>query len=124
MESGAGILLSNPTICCRAQFAPTFCRQSPPMILFLNFQLMEMPERRAPMFDDVLRAATLCAENFRDGVRDSFGASMIADVLDPILKEIHSLRDFNEEFQRQSLRIDQLLEEARTTQFKVCGGAR
>ena len=76
------------------------------------------------MFDDVLRAATLCTENFRDGVRDSFGASMIADVLDPILKEIHSLRDFNEKFQRQSLRIDQLLEEARTTQFKDCGGAR
>jgi hypothetical protein len=76
------------------------------------------------MFDDVCGMATLCAENFRDGVRDSFGASMIADVLDPILKEIHSLRDFNEEFQRQSLRIDQLLEEARTTQFKDSGGAR
>ena len=34
------------------------------------------------MFDDALGMATLCTENFRDGVRDSFGASMIADVLD------------------------------------------
>jgi hypothetical protein len=46
-----------------------------------------------PMFDDALGMATLCAEHFRDGVRDSFGASMIADVLDPILKEIDSLRE-------------------------------
>ncbi len=74
-----------------------------------------------PIFDDVLGMATLCAENFRDGVRDSFGASMIADVLDPILKEIDSLRHFNEEFQRQALNIDRVLEEARTIQFKDCG---
>ena len=73
------------------------------------------------MFDDVFGMATLCAENFRDGVRDSFGASMIADVLDPILKEIGSLRDFNEEFQRQSLNIDRVLEEARTIKFKDGG---
>ena len=73
------------------------------------------------MFDDVLRAATLCTENFRDGVRDSFGASMIADALDPILKEIDSLRDFNDEFQRQALNIDRVLEEARTIQFKDGG---
>ena len=73
------------------------------------------------MFDDVFGMATLCAENFRDGVRDSFGASMIADVLDPILKEIDSLRDFNEEFQRQARNIDRVLEDARTIQFKDCG---
>ena len=73
------------------------------------------------MFDDVLRAATLCTENFRDGVRDSFGASMIADALDPILKEIDSLRQFNEEFGRQALNIDRVLEEARTIQFKDGG---
>jgi hypothetical protein len=65
--------------------------------------------------------ATLCADNFRDGVRDSFGASIIADVLAPILKEIDSLRNFDEEFQRQVLNIDQVLEEARTIQFKDCG---
>jgi hypothetical protein len=74
-----------------------------------------------PMFDGAFGMATLCAENFRDGVRDSFGASMIAGVLDPILKEINSLREFNEEFQRQALNIDQVLEEARTIQFKDCG---
>lgn len=73
------------------------------------------------MFDDVFGMATLCSENFRDVARDSFGASMIADVLDPILKEIDSLRDFNEEFQRQALNIDRVLEEARTIQFKDCG---
>lgn len=73
------------------------------------------------MFDDVFGMATLCAENFRDGVRDSFGASMIADVLDPILKEIDSLRHFNEEFQRQALNIDRVMEEARTIKFKDGG---
>ena len=74
-----------------------------------------------PVFDDVFGMAMLCAENFRDGVRDSFGASMIADVLDPILKEIDSLRQFNEEFGRQALNIDRVLEEARTIQFKDGG---
>ena len=73
------------------------------------------------MFDDVFRTATLCTENFRDGVRDSFGASMIADALDPILTEIDSLRDFNQEFQRQAFNIDRGLEEARTFHFKVGG---
>ena len=76
---------------------------------------------RMSMFDDAFGMATLCAESFRDGVRESFDASMIADVLDPILKEIHSLRDFNEEFQRQALNIDRVLEEARTIQFKDYG---
>ena len=74
------------------------------------------------MFDDVFGMATLCAENFRDGVRDSFGASMIADVLDPLLKEIDSLRHFNEEFQRQALNIDRVMEEARSIKCK--GGGR
>ena len=73
------------------------------------------------MFDDTLRMAALCSEHFRDGVRDSFGASMISDVLDPILKEIDSLREFNEEFQRQALDIDRVLEQARTIQFKDYG---
>ena len=73
------------------------------------------------MFDDVFRTAELCAENFRDGVRDSFGASMIADALEPILKELDSLRDFNEEFQRQALNIDRVMEEARTIKFKDGG---
>ncbi len=70
------------------------------------------------MFDDVFRTAALCTENFRDGVRDSFGASVIADALEPILKEIDSLRDFSEEFQRQAFNIDRVLEEARTIKFK------
>ena len=73
------------------------------------------------MFDDILRTAALGTENFRDGVRDSFGAAMIADALDPILKEIDSLRHFNEEFQRQALNIDRVLEEARKIQFKDGG---
>ena len=76
------------------------------------------------MFDDVLRTTALCTENFRDGVRDSFGASMIADVLDPILKEIDSLRLFKEEFHRQALNIDRGLEEARAIQFKDGGSMR
>jgi hypothetical protein len=46
---------------------------------------------------------------------------MIADVLDPILKEINSLRIFNEEFQNQSVNIDRVLEEARSIHSKECG---
>ncbi len=76
------------------------------------------------MFDDVFGMATLCTENFRDGVRDSFGASIVADVLDPILKEIDSLRVFNEEFQRQAFNIDRTLEDARTIQSKDYGRER
>lgn len=76
------------------------------------------------MFDDAFGMAKLCTENFRDGVRDSFGTAMIADVLDPILKEIDSLRIFNEEFQQQSLNVDRVLEEAQTIQFEDRGGSQ
>lgn len=75
------------------------------------------------MFDDVFGMMTLFAQNFRGEVRDSFGASIMTDVLDPILKEIDSLRVFSEEFQRQALNIDQVLEEARAIQFKDYGDA-
>lgn len=70
------------------------------------------------MFDDVFGMATLCAENFRDVVRDPFGSSIVTDVLDPIIKEIYSLRVFNEEFQRQVLNIDKTLEDTRMIQSK------
>jgi hypothetical protein len=66
---------------------------------------------------------SLCTENFRGGVRDSFGASIITDVLEPILMEIDSLRSFNEEFKRHVFNIDQVLEEARAIQLKAFGGA-
>ena len=69
------------------------------------------------MFDDVFGMATQCTGNFCDGVRDTFGASIVADVLDPILKEIDSLRIFNDTFQQQSLSIDRTLSEARMIQF-------
>ena len=42
------------------------------------------------MFDDVFGMATQCAGNFRAGVRDAFGASIAADVLEPILKELNN----------------------------------
>lgn len=76
-----------------------------------------------PVFDDVFGMMSLCTETFRGGVRDSFGASILTDVLEPILKEIDSLRAFNEEFQRHALNIDQVLEEARAIQLKDFGGA-
>ena len=76
-----------------------------------------------PVFDDVFGMISLCTENFRGGVRDSFGASILIDVLEPILMEIDSLRAFNEEFQRHAFNIDQVLEEARAIQLKAFGGA-
>ena len=76
------------------------------------------------MFDEVFGMATLCAGNFRDGVHDTFGASIVADVLDPILKEIDSLRIFNAAFQQQSLSIDRTLADARTLQFKDSRGTQ
>ncbi|HCA6934124.1 TPA: hypothetical protein MXY77_006339, partial [Pseudomonas aeruginosa] len=43
------------------------------------------------MFDEAFGMAAMCAGKFREGVRDTFGASIVADVLDPILKEVDSL---------------------------------
>ena len=70
------------------------------------------------MFDEVFEMAALSAGNFREGVRDLFGASIIEEVLDPIIKEIDSLRIFNAEFERQSLSIDGTLADARMHEFK------
>ncbi len=70
------------------------------------------------MFDEVFGMAVLRTGNFREGVRDTFGASIVADVLDPILKEIDSLRIFNAAFQQQSRSIDRTLADARTLQLK------
>ena len=76
------------------------------------------------MFDEVFGLVALCTGNFREGVRDTFGASIVADVLDPILKEIDSLRIFNAAFQQQSLSIDRTLADARTLQFKDSRGTQ
>ena len=70
------------------------------------------------MFDEVFGMAALCTENFREGVRDTFGASIVDDVLDPILKEIDSLRIFNASYQEISLSIDRTLADARVLEFK------
>lgn len=66
------------------------------------------------MFDDVFGMTEACAVTFRNGVNDAFGSSIVADVLDPIRYEIGQLRSYHEEFQRQSLNIDQVLQEARS----------
>jgi hypothetical protein len=66
------------------------------------------------MFDDVFEMAERCAESFSGGVRDAFGASIIADVLDPIRHHIGLLRSFHEESQRLSLGVEQVLQEARS----------
>ena len=84
---------------------------------------MEKRKEWMPVFDDVFGMMTLCTETFRGGARDSFGASIMTDVLEPILMEIDSLRAFNEEFKRHAIDIDQVLEEARAIQLKDFGGA-
>ena len=73
------------------------------------------------MFDEVFGMAALCTGYFREGVRDTFGASIVADVLDPILKEVDSLRIFNAAYQLQSLAIDRTLNDVRELQFKDSG---
>ena len=69
------------------------------------------------MFDDVHGMIEQCAEEFRDSVRDSFGASIITETIDPIRNEIGLLRSFHEESQRSSLGIEQLLQTARSMVF-------
>ncbi len=69
------------------------------------------------MFDDVYEMAGLCTEMFRDGVRDPFGASIVTEVLEPIQNGIGMLRTFHEEHQRQTMNIQQALEEARSFVF-------
>ena len=66
------------------------------------------------MFDDVYELAGRCTEMFRDGVRDSFGASIVTEVLDPIQNGIGMLRAFHAEYQHQTIDIQQVLEEARS----------
>jgi len=66
------------------------------------------------MFDEVLGMTERCVETFRNGVRDAFGASIIADVLDPILNQIGQLRSLHEDVQRHSLNVEQVLQDARS----------
>lgn len=66
------------------------------------------------MFDDVFGMVGRCAETFHGGVRDAFGESIIADVLDPIRNQIGLLRSFHEESQRHSLNVEQVLQNARS----------
>ncbi|GFE94710.1 hypothetical protein [Acetobacter persici] len=68
------------------------------------------------MFDEVFGTATMCSDNFCKEVRDAFGVSIVADVLDPILKEINSLCIFNADFQQQLYVIDQILNDVRAFQ--------
>jgi hypothetical protein len=68
--------------------------------------------------------AKRCTEDVRDGVRDSFGLSIVTDVLAPILKDIESLRELNEEFRRQATTIDRTLEETRAIRFPDQGCTR
>jgi len=70
------------------------------------------------MFDDVLGMARQCAETFRDDVRDAFGASIMADVLEPICHEIGFLSSFHEEFQSRSATVGLILQEARSLSFE------
>jgi hypothetical protein len=74
------------------------------------------------MFDDVFGMVELCAETFRCGVRDAFGASIIADVLDPIRNQIGLLRSFHEDIQRHSSSVEQVLQDARS--MTLSGGSQ
>ncbi|EPL0321154.1 hypothetical protein QA187_001315 [Pseudomonas aeruginosa] len=73
------------------------------------------------MFDEAFGMTAMCTGKFREGVRDTFGASIAADVLDPILKEVDSLRILNAAFKQQSFAIDRTLNDARELQFKDSG---
>lgn len=66
------------------------------------------------MFDDAFGMVELCAETFRGGVRDAFGASIIADVLDPIRNQIGLLRSLHEDFERVSTNVERILQDARS----------
>lgn len=69
------------------------------------------------MFDDVFGTMEQCAATFSGGVRDAFGASIVADVLDPIRNHIGLLRSLHEDAQRDSLNVAQVLQEARSMTF-------
>jgi len=66
------------------------------------------------MFDEVFGMVERCSGTFREIVRDAFGASLIADVLDPIRNEIGMLRSFHVESQGLFLDVAQVLDEARS----------
>lgn len=66
------------------------------------------------MFNDVFGMMGQCSETFRNSVNDAFGSSIVSDILEPIQNEINMLRSFHEEFQRQSLDLEQVLQELRS----------
>jgi hypothetical protein len=68
------------------------------------------------LFDEVFATTRRCADHFQDGVRDPFGASIVIDVLEPIIREVDSLRSASAEFQRNARQVDQLLVDARVIQ--------
>jgi hypothetical protein len=65
------------------------------------------------MFEDDFGMATALSGDFKNSVRDSFGASLLDDVFDPVLHEIGALRSAEEDFQRQLSSISLMLEETR-----------
>ncbi len=69
------------------------------------------------MFDDILEMFEQCTETFRGGVRDVFGASIVADVLEPIRIHICLLRLLHEDVRRDSLNVAQTLQEVRSMTF-------
>jgi len=70
------------------------------------------------MFDDVLGMSRYCTDEFCNSVRDEFGASIVADLLEPIQNDISSLCAFNEEFQQNATNVNQVLQEAQSLRMR------
>jgi len=66
------------------------------------------------MFDGVFGMLERCTEMFGAGVRDAFGASISADVLEPLRNEIGVLRSLHEDMERHFMNVEQVLQEARS----------
>ena len=66
------------------------------------------------MFDDLFNSTFHYMEKFSDTVKDPFGESILADVFEPMLREISDLQKMEEFVHTRSIEITQLTEELRT----------
>lgn len=79
------------------------------------------PMKKTWMFDEVYSFASQVKARFSDSVKDGFGHSITLDVFEPILQEIKSLQQMEEQFVARAAEIDRITEEVRSIGTNVYG---
>ena len=70
------------------------------------------------MFDDIFNATCRQMDLFGEMARDEFGRSIVADVFEPLLREIDGLRQMNEWSRQRVAEMDRFREELESEETK------